>query len=114
MGRNPKTNEQTKADFDKQKRKDAIQWSNACDRNIKAIFKSLKTIEVEHKALIDNRFEMEAALGRSFDGKSEVIPKGMIKSQMDSKFLNLKQLKEAVKAGTAETKKEAQQLLVRE
>lgn len=112
FGLNPKTNEEAKADFNKQKKKDAMRFSNMCDDEINTCLKCLEVIKKSHANLIKYRHEMEMAINRSYEDKMEIITISEISSEVNSKFLNLKKLEEAIKVGSAESKKEAQQLLV--
>ena len=112
LGLNPKTNEEAKADFNKQKKRDALKFSDMCDNEVKTCIKCFETIKKSHANLIKYRHEMELAINRSYDGKMEVIPISEIDSEVNTRFLNLKKLEEALKVDSAESKKEAQQLLV--
>lgn len=112
LGLEPMTRKEAKEAFNKQKKKDTFGWSNKCDEDVKTIRRCIEIIEDKHKSLINNRYEMEAALGRNFDGLSVVIPKDEIAYEVNTKFLELKKLKEAIKVTSAKNKEEAEQRLL--
>jgi hypothetical protein len=114
FGIGPKSQEEVEAAFNRQKRNDAVGWSNECDKNIREIHKCMRQIEDSHGQLVSNRYEMEAAIGRNFRKESKSISKTAICNEVNTRFLDLQTLKQAVKVGNAKgsVKEEAQAVLV--
>jgi len=110
LGLNPKTNEEARAEFNKQKRRDANKWRKQGQDRINSVSAHLEGIDSDIRKLTKFRHEMELADGRDFDKESKKVSLRQIESEISTGFINMADLKKAVKFRVGEAN--SQKLLV--